>query len=95
MESSKLQRRLDEVAVEQQRVETDLKRTRKLVRGIDIMTEWKYKVARAVVVLAGGKIDFAVAYVCLGKTSVDAAYVQSVNRKLRDWWETTEEGTPG
>ena len=90
MESSKLQRRLDELAVEQKRVDADLKRARKLVRGCEIMTEWKYRVARAVVVLAGGKIDFGVAYVCLGKTSVDAAYVQSVNRKLRDWWETTK-----
>ena len=67
MESSKLQRRLDELAVEQQRVDTDLKRTPKLVRGCDIMTKWKYKNARAVVVLAGGNIDFSVAYVCFGK----------------------------
>ena len=53
------------------------------------MTDWKWKVARAIVLLSGGNIGAGVAYVLLGQSDVGHDEIQEYHDKLQAWWSST------
>ena len=89
MEETALKRRLEGLAEEHKRVRAELRQNCRRLTARGNMTDWKWKVGRAIILLSDGHIAAGVAYVLLGKSDVGQGEVQEYHDKFQAWWSST------
>ena len=89
MEETALKRRLEGLAEEHKRVRAELRQNCRRLTARGNMTDWKWKVGRAIILLSDGHIAAGVAYVLLGKSDVGQGEVQEYHAKFQAWWSST------
>ena len=88
-----LKRRLDALTAEARLVRTAIRKSSKALGPTGAISDWKWKVGRAIIVLTHGDIAAGVSYVLLGREAAEACEVEEYTQKFRQWWDSSTEET--
>ena len=88
MDTAALKRRLDALTEEVKSVRGELRQSTKRWGPKGGISEWKWKVGCAIIVLSDGNFAAGVSYVLLGTPETDGNLIEEYRQKFEAWWNS-------